>query len=122
MRVPRRDNYGELIDSEARKAVIEQRLVEHRSSYHSPMIPVEYDKPPKLVRKPWGELILRNGKWGVVTRRQEDGKRIWHGEFHYRNAASKVLEEALKFDWVYYHERTQDDITRTTTEHRQEEA
>lgn len=122
MRYPRRDNYGELIDFEARKAGIEQRLDEHRSSGYSPMAPVEYKPPTIVVRKPWGELLQRNGKWGVITRRQIDGKRMWHGEFHYRHSAAKALEEALSFDWVYYKERMQDDATRTTAEHGEEEA
>jgi len=116
MRVPRRDNYGELIDFEARKAVVEQRIDEHRRSGYSPMHPVEYKPQTVVVRKPWGELIQRNGKWGVITRRQLDGKRMWHGEFHNRDAAAKALEEALKFDWVYYKERMQDDTARTTAE------
>lgn len=63
---------------------------------------MELTKP----RKPWGEILLRNGRHYVVTKRP-DGSKRYHGDYHFHHMASEVLQRNLRIDWHDYHERMQ---------------
>ena len=57
---------------------------------------------PIKLRKPWGEIIVERGRFAVYTRRCDHWRRIYHGSWHFRGNARRVLQDEIKREWMHY--------------------